>query len=82
MADNINMEQDDAVKCALMCMELGAPHPEYKGALRKAFPGRIILEGGPLKLLQDLWRKYHPANPGLKDVGVNVNVNTGEKTPL
>lgn len=78
MADNINMEQDDAVRCALMCMQLGAPHEEYKGALRKAFPGRIILEGGPLKLLQDMWRKYHPVAP----VGVNVDVKTGEKTPL
>jgi len=58
----IQMEEEDAITCIHLCMQVGAPQIEYIGALRKAFPGRIVLEGTPLKTIQDIWRKYYASD--------------------
>jgi hypothetical protein len=73
MPKDINIELEDAKICIDMCMQLGAPHGRFEGDLQKAFPGKIVLEGGPLKLLQDMWRKYYRNDIDKhEEVGIDV----------
>ena len=70
---NIQVDHEDAVICFDMCMQLGAPHGEFEGALTKSFPNRIRLEEGPLRLLQNMWRKYYQHDTKKhEEVGIDV----------
>ena len=55
----IEMEMEDVITCVHFCMEVGGPHEAFAGAIAKAFPGQVNVNGAPLKTLQDLWRKYY-----------------------
>jgi len=55
----LEMEMEDVITCVHFCMEIGGPHEEFAGAIRKAFPGEVRVNGAPLKTLQDMWRKYY-----------------------
>ncbi len=69
----IKMEEEDAITCIHLCMQIGAPQSEFIGAIHKAFPGRIVLEGAPLQTIQTIWRKYY-ANNKAKAEEVNLEV--------
>tara|TARA_R110000823_G_scaffold42713_7_gene111693 strand:- start:263 stop:523 length:261 start_codon:yes stop_codon:yes gene_type:complete len=70
---DINFDMEDAKICIDMCMQLGAPHGKFEGDLQKGFPSSIRLEEGPLKLLQDMWRKYYLTNTKKhEEVGIDV----------
>jgi hypothetical protein len=55
----VQMEQEDAITCIHLCMQIGGPQQEFIGSINKAFPSRIILEGAPLRTIQEIWRKYY-----------------------
>jgi len=55
----IEMEEEDVFTCVQLCMEVGQPRPTFNGSLKSEFPGRVVLCEGPLKTIQELWRKYY-----------------------
>ena len=67
----VQMEEEDAITCIHLCMQLGAPHPPFSGSLEKAFPGQINLTGTPLRTIQNIWPKYY-ASDKVKHEEVNL----------